>query len=190
MIGDLTIQKHVENKNVLLVGNSKTILDKDNSSLIDSFDFVVRFNLSIGYLNKSGFENMGTKCSAWVFAMCREWVCEKVYNESLIKPKHCIRYGGAFNIGENNLTLPASLKKTVHKELNIPENLCPTTGVAFLYFLINNCNCKSISLIGYDSFKNNNFYNTNNKANECHSLPDEANYLKSLISNGFIKLIT
>ena len=37
----------VKDKQVLLVGNGSSLIKRDNSKLIDSYQFVIRFNLGI-----------------------------------------------------------------------------------------------------------------------------------------------
>jgi len=49
-------------KNIIIVGNGSSLLDKENGSKIDSFDIVVRFN---GF-KINGFEkHTGTKTNIW-----------------------------------------------------------------------------------------------------------------------------
>ena len=166
----------VKDKNVLLVGNSKSLLEWDNAALIDSYEFVIRFNLSIGKLHNY---NIGNKCDAWIFAMCNERIINQTYEDSRIKPRVCVRYGDPFNIGEVNIVLDVN-KDDVRRELRIGRDLYPTTGVATTWYMLNRAKPKSLSLIGFDSFKNPNFYASCTNADLCHNLAAETAYLKQI----------
>lgn len=181
---DIKLSDLVKDKNVLLVGNSSSLLKKDNSNLIDSFEFVIRFNLSITHISAY---SIGTKCDAWVFAMCRDEVIRKTYNGSKIKPKVCVRYGSPFDIGEVSINLDVN-KDDIRKELNIEEEAHPSTGIVTTWYILNKAKTKSVSLIGFDSFKNHNFYTKHNKAHLCHNPDAEKNYLSGLAKNKKITL--
>lgn len=171
---DIKLSDLVKGKNVLLVGNSKSLLKNNNAALIDSYEFVIRFNLSIGKLHKY---NIGKKCDAWVFAMCREQIIKNSYDSALIKPRVCVRYGAPFNIGDVNIKLDVK-KDDVRKEIGIGVDMHPSTGVVVTWYMLNNAEPKSLSLIGFDSFKNPNFYASNTNAAVCHNLDAETEYLK------------
>lgn len=166
----------VKDKNVLLVGNSKSLLKKDNSELIDSYEFVIRFNLSIAHLHKY---SIGNKCDAWIYAMCREHVCESTYNGARNKPKACIRYGNPYPLGELNSVLDVE-KDDVRREIGIDQGMHPSTGVVTTWYMLNTAKPKSISLIGFDSFKSPNFYAASTNAHLCHNLDAEAKYIKRI----------
>ena len=181
---DIKLSDLVKSKNVLLVGNSKSLLEKDNSKLIDSYEFVIRFNLSIGHLHK---HSIGNKCDAWIYAMCMARACESTYNNAKNKPKVCVRYGEPFPLGETNIILDV-VKDDVRKEVGVSSDLHPSTGIVTLYYLLNKAQCKSISLIGFDSFKKSNFYSSCNRAHLCHNLDAESEYIKRLFDDGKITL--
>lgn len=173
---DIKLSNLVEGKNVLLVGNSSSLLESDKSSFIDSFEFVIRFNLSIAYMHK---HKIGKRCDAWIYAMVRENLCKSTFNQAVIKPKHCVRYGKSFSLGDSYMGLDV-IKSDVRKEVGIPDDMHPSTGIATLNYLLNKAKCKSISLIGYDSFKKHNFYTKANNAHKCHHLNMESRYLEKL----------
>ena len=173
---DIKLSDLVEGKNVLLVGNSKSLLKKDYSQLIDSYEFVIRFNLSIGKLNNY---NIGTKCDAWIFAMCRENIINSTYSAAQIKPRVCVRYGDPFNIGEVNINLDVK-KDDVRKEIGISADMYPSTGIATTWYMLNKAKPKYLSLIGFDSFKSPNFYAASTNAHLCNNLDAEAEYIKRI----------
>lgn len=182
---DIKLSDLVKDKNVLLVGNSSTLLKKDNSDLIDSFEFVIRFNLSIAHVSAY---SIGTKCDAWIFAMCRYKLIQRTYEGAKMKPKVCVRYGTPFNIGEVNINLDVN-KDDIKKELNIEEGMYPTTGIVTTWYMLNKARIESLTLIGFDSFKNHNFYTKSNRAHLCHNLDAEKRYLSELVEDKRINLI-
>lgn len=182
---DTKLSDLVKGKKVLLVGNSKTLLEEGKADLIDSFEFVIRFNLSIAYMSAY---SIGTKCDAWVFAMCRDNVIRKTYKEAKIKPRVCVRYGDPFDIGEANIKLDIN-KDDVRSEIGIDTNMHPSTGIVTLYYLLTKARCNTISLIGFDSFENHNFYSKSNNAHLCHSQDAERRYLSELVESRKITLL-
>jgi hypothetical protein len=182
---DIKLSDLVKDKNVLLVGNSRKLLKKDNSDLIDSFEFVIRFNLSIAKLYDY---NIGNKCDAWVFAMCRERVINNTYNSAQIKPQVCVRYGAPYKIGAVNINLDVK-KDKIRKEIEIDSDMHPSTGIVTTWYMLNKAKPKSISLIGFDSFKNPNFYTSIQNAHLCHNLKAEEAYLRKLSEEKHIQII-
>ena len=173
----------VKDKNVLLVGNSKSLLEKNNAELIDSYEFVIRFNLSIARLHNY---NIGNKCDAWIYAMCRQNVINNTYNSAQIKPRVCVRYGDPYEIGEVNINLDVK-KDDVRKEIGIAQRptrnqqlMHPSTGIVTTWYMLTKAEPKSLSLIGFDSFKNPNFYSNYQNAHLCHNLGAEEAYLKRI----------
>ena len=185
MSKEIKLSDLVNNKNVLLVGNSKTLLDTDYSSLIDSYEFVIRFNLAIKYLHQY---KIGNKCDAWIYAMLREQVCKLTYNEATIKPKYCIRYGNITQFDEHTMTLDID-KNEVRETLGIPEEKFPSTGIATVHYLVNKCNCSTLSLIGFDSMINSNFYIRTNRAKVHHCPYKEKTYLNALQSDNKLNIL-
>ena len=176
MSKEIKLSDLVKDKNVLLVGNSKSLLEKDNATLIDSYEFVIRFNLAVGKLHNY---NIGNKCDAWIYAMCRESVIAETFRCAKIKPKVCVRYGKPYNIGKLNITLDVN-KNVVRQAVGIQPNLHPSTGVVTTWYMLNKAKPKSLTLIGFDSFKKSNFYTAHINATQFHSEEAEDAYLKQV----------
>ena len=184
----MSLDTLVNGKDILLVGNSNRLTKEDYSAKIDSYEFVIRFNLALKHFHN--FKTLGTKCDAWVFAMCRQWVIDSTWNEAKIRPKHCVRYAEKpMNIGENNYFLDMKIKDEIRKELDIPDFLHPTTGVTTMYYLLNHCNVKSLSIIGFDCFDTHNFYSTANRAHYAHELSKEKNFISKMIEEKRISVV-
>jgi hypothetical protein len=184
---DIKLSNLVKDKNVLLVGNSSSLLKKDNSGLIDSFEFVIRFNLSISHMST---HSIGTKCDAWVFAMCKNSIILRTYQNAKIKPKVCVRYGNPFDIGDVNINLDVD-KDDVRKELNIENNMHPSTGITTTWYMLNKSKPKSLTLIGFDSFSTKNFYEGSHRLSSIktrHQPDVEKEYLIKLSEEKKIKL--
>ena len=182
-----------KDKDILLVGNSKTLIKKNYSEQIDSYEFVVRFNLALKHYKR--FDTIGTKFDAWICGihdrklnliedMWEESI--RVYHEKGIykPPENVIRYGeNSLNIGKNNFCLKQS---KLEKEINFS---IPSTGIATIYYILNYCKPKSLSIIGFDSFKKTNFY-TSRQTNLKHSTEYEQNYIAEMTKEGYIDNLT
>ncbi len=177
----------VKNKNVLLVGNSSFILEQNKAEYIDSMEFVIRFNLAPLHQHKH-YANIGRKIDAWFFTMMSEEKCKRVYNSARIKPDHCIRHHSSpLPIGKNNYFIDTEIyRNKFKKQLNIDE--WPSSGLCLVHYLIEYCSPKSLSLIGFDSFKNHNFYTNASNAHLVHNLDVEKTYINKLRSKNKIKV--
>lgn len=170
----------VKGKDVLLVGNSSSILGARLGTKIDSFEFVIRFNLSIAHLNSS----TGKKTNAWIFAMARQSVCEKIHRLAHPKPNLCVRHPRHPTppLSFDHITLDASISDV---QRALETDLDPSVGVCTLWYLLNHCEAKSISLVGFDSFLKSNFY-TARKHRSNHPGDKERLYIERLRTNGEI----
>lgn len=189
----------VKDKQVLLVGNGNSLVKRDNSKLIDSYEFVIRFNLAI----KKEHPHQGKKIDAWFYTMVKDSRCKRTYNLAKIKPRHCIRHHTSpLVLGENNYLIDTEIyRKKFNRMLNLSGSgdNSPTirerhasTGLCCIHYLKEYCNPKSISIIGFDSFSTKNFYEKNFRLDSiktCHSPDIEKDYLKKLSEEKSIQII-
>jgi len=168
----------VRGKEVLLVGNSKSIIRAGLGSKIESSEFIIRFNLAIGHLNSC----TGMKTDAWVFAMKREEVCQRIYNNAIIKPALCVRHDRhpRPELDFNFIPLDVSISD-IQKELQ--TTLDPSVGICTLWYILNCSKPKKVSIVGFDSFSNPNFYARKNISRVQHPASEEARYISKLKSS-------
>jgi len=178
----------VKNKNVLLVGNGSSVLEKDYSKAIDSYEFVIRFNYAIEEFHK--FQYCGKKIDAWFYSIKDSQRCISVYNNAKIKAKHCIRHDyDPINIGEYQYHIPKPFRRKFNESLNLVMPKKASTGLCAINYLIEYCNTKSITLIGFDSFNTGNYYNKKNIASKWHKGDVEKTYINKLRSENKIKFL-
>ena len=177
------LSAHVNGKDVLLVGNSQSILGAHLGHKIDSFEFVTRFNLSIAHLNSC----TGKKTNAWVFAMARESVCQKIYRLSEIKPELCVRHQ---RHPDPNLSFDFIPLNVIISEVqkDLKTDLDPSVGICTLWYLLNCCETKRISLAAFDSFLKPNFY-SERLIRSNHPAEEESEYIKNLVTRKKIFLL-
>ena len=191
--------KLIKDKQVLLVGNGDSLNKIDNSKLIDSYEFVVRFNLAIIMKHP----HSGIKADAWFYTMVSEKKCRSIYGEAIIKPKHCIRHHTKpLNIGQNNYLINTEIyRKRFNRILNLSgsgderppiRERHASSGLCCVHYLIEYCEPKSISLIGFDSFMTKNFYENIHRIRTIkgrHSPDIEKEYLRKLSKENRIQII-
>ena len=172
-----------KNKQIILVGNSNQLNKLKKGQFIDSHEIVIRFNLAIRYLKS---ETTGIKTDIWSFAMVKEGICKNTYNCATYKPKITLRYGSkVFNFPESQNEIfenQPQYKQECIELLELSGRKIPSSGFVILYYLTKYCFPKSITLIGFDSFENSNFY-TDLNANEkfkWHDSKKESQYIKDL----------
>jgi len=138
---------NIKGKRVAIVGNAKSIFNKKNGELIDSHDFVIRFN--------KGFIEMpisqGTKTTMIMLAINMEPEKLKLYNAKWVVNRS--------NHYDNrvNYIIPNPDRKRMRDKLEAQ----PSTG----FMAIDLClyaGAKSIDLFGFDGEKTPTFYNDPN----------------------------
>jgi len=168
----------IKGKEVLLVGNSSSIIGAGLGSKIELSEFVIRFNLSIAHLNSC----TGMKTDAWVFAMKREEVCQRIYNNAIIKPDLCVRHDRhpRPELDFNFLPLDVAISDVQN---DLRTTLDPSVGVCTLWYVLNCSEPKKVSIVGFDSFSNRNFYRKKNTLRSQHPVTEEDNYISKLKSS-------
>lgn len=177
----------IKDKQVILVGNSSSILEQDKANFIDSHEFVIRFNLAP--MNQSKYSHkIGNKIDGWFFTMVSEDKCKRVYSLAKNKPEHCIRhFDKPLNIGRKNYFIDTEIYRHKFKQhLGLEQEMWPSSGLCLTHYIIEYCNVKSLSIIGFDSFKEHNFYTKTNNAYKRHNQNLEEKYLKTLADSGNI----
>ena len=181
----IEIASFVKNKNIILVGNSKKLLECKNGKTIDSYDVVVRFNH--GGPKTENRIYTGSRCDIWIYAMVKDGACRARYKEFKNKPKYCMRYGDRVPDGIPSILFNPD-RDLVKLELGFNKHI--STGIMSLYHFLM-FGCKSITLTGFDGFKTHNFYTTNEKiiANKYHEPNKEREYIEKLLEDKKICLL-
>ena len=178
----------VKNKNVLLVGNGSSVLKHDYSKDIDSYEFVIRFNYGIREHRK--YPNSGKKADAWFYTIWNPKKCIGVWKSLKHKPKHCIRHAGEpVNIGEHQYHIPTEFRNKLNASLNYPKGKLASTGLCAIHYLVEYCDTKSITLIGFDSFNTSNYYSHANTGRIRHLADVERAYINKLFKENKIKFL-
>ena len=79
------IKKYCEDKSIIIVGNSTSILNKKLGDFIDSHDIVIRINH--GFPRKQFVESTGKKTNIWTFCFWNVQIQKKEY--SIFNPENC-----------------------------------------------------------------------------------------------------
>jgi hypothetical protein len=177
------LKEYVKDKQIILVGNSNTLKVLKKGEFIDSYEIIIRFNLAMRYLNP---EITGIKTDIWSYAMVKKHICIDTYQKARYKPNVCLRYGPekiALSQKNDECFIPHPYKQECKELLELEgTRKIPSSGFVLLYFISNYCSPKSITIIGFDSFQNPNFYtdfNSNAKF-KWHDSEKESQYINSL----------
>jgi glycosyl transferase family 2/glycosyl transferase family 29 (putative sialyltransferase) len=160
------LEHFLKNKKIILVGNSSELLKEEMGGYIDSFDIVVRMNHGIPSKNNSTLiKNIGKKTDIWICAFNNKDVQLSDYNSILEKPKYIFRFNDDTIIHDKLKPLFTSVFLDnfidFRKSLGIDRKNHPSTGVVAIYCFLEYFRQEQITIIGYDSFKLNNFYEKN-----------------------------
>lgn len=183
MINEQEIIDFVNNKKIILVGNSDNIVKKNYGYLIDSFDLICRFNHSTNH------PNLGNRTDIWVCAFNNIPMQEKRYNEFVQKPKYVLRLNDDGNI---NPFLHDKGLYVWHKseKIKFDERLgcLPSSGLNCIEFLITKTNA-NVTLIGFDGFQTKTYYNSQKIAHKYHNVEKEKNYINTCVIQNKVSII-
>uniref|UniRef100_A0A6M3M707 Putative glycosyltransferase n=1 Tax=viral metagenome TaxID=1070528 RepID=A0A6M3M707_9ZZZZ len=157
----------VENKTVVLVGNSNTVFDNPAYKTIEQYDVIVRMNHG---------HRPGERTDIWLCAMCNPTPQKDFYQ----------KFGAVINIRLNNDgRLCKELQGKVYEWARYEtwrdnyknvNGAMPSTGLNAIQFFLLETNPKKLYIIGYDHFETKSWYNQ--KPDEWHN----GNAEKSIVS--------
>jgi lipopolysaccharide biosynthesis glycosyltransferase len=189
--------KHI--KNVLIIGNSPSLLEKEYGKLIDNYDYVVRLN---DYEVKGYESNVGTKTDCWFTGGGHKTSIKnrKVDNTDYVICPGVTQYRIAEkfiiekvkqNLGIFNTDLKILNKKLVNQMHSIAKLDYASTGLmAIVYF--SHILKKNVSIIGFDFFQSyNHHYYDNRKTtiSSAHKFDQEKAFIDKAIKYGRIKVL-
>jgi hypothetical protein len=176
------------NKSIIIVGNSQTLIEKNNGKIIDSYDIVVRMNH--GYPRNEFKKQMGEKIDIWAVSFLNEELL--LHEFKLIQ--HKIKYLFRANIIKSSYILKSNVNIVMsggsfyENAQKIVKPHLPSTGF-FTFFLFKElCNIEP-KLIGFDFFKTSNLKFSSKKDFKHHNFEKEkeficANYKHCLLEMG------
>ncbi len=138
------IEKFLSNKSVAIVGNARSIFDKNFGNDIDNHDVVVRFNRGF----PENIESQGSKTDILILA------CELTKKEiEIYNPKYVINRLACYS-NPTKLHFEKSYLNEISKGLNANAS----SGLLSIEWCLKN-NVKSIDLYGFDFEKTPTYYN-------------------------------
>ena len=179
-------------KDILLVGNGSSLLTEKRGTAIDGFDVVVRMNH--GYPRPAYYEYTGKRTDIWVCAF--NDIKKQIIERDFFKAKYIVRLNNTSHVHPSLRTdfLTWELKHwyTLKNQLGIEKY--PSTGIVTISFFLNFLDIDKVFIVGYDSFKTNNFYHKyptqeNKSAAKWHDSKAEEKFLELLISEERIEKI-
>ena len=192
----------LENKNVVLVGNSVEILNYEKGEFIDSFDVVIR--MGKGYPRSSMNKAIGKRIDLWAAGFLRA----EAHMEKIKVPKLLNRTRIDLNIPRDVegdwLTMFTDEELfEIYDEFGYENNATlgrPSNGFIVLLWLIKKAWVwKSLTLVGFDFFAKsapfkvgemhpNSWHLPRNTVSEIpHNVPAEKEYALEMSRNGIIK---
>ena len=192
----------LENKNVVLVGNSVEILNYEKGEFIDSFDVVIR--MGKGYPRSSHNKLIGKRIDLWAAGFLRA----EAHMEKIKVPKLLNRTRIDLNIPRDVegdwLTMFTDEELfEIYDEFGYENNATlgrPSNGFIVLLWLIKKAWVwKSLTIVGFDFFAKsapfkvgemhpNSWHLPRNTVSEIpHNVPAEKEYALEMSRNGIIK---
>ena len=200
----ITKIKQWNDKKVILVGPSKSLLKDKLGSKIDSFDVVCR-------MNSAGRPDVVTEENKHIIGIKKNiWLCKHIAWLSMFGKNDYDEIVGFGQLGDSVInTLPDITKKACAKgkptldkciktlkEFNNNDSR-PSCGILSIFYLLNRFN--KVHICGMDGFKDGHFYGNKFLQNQnesdalaakgigAHNVIKEVEYIEHLISKNKIK---
>ena len=203
------IIKLLENKNVILVGNSVEILNYERGEFIDSHDIVIR--MGRGVPMPKHYIRLGKKMDVWATGFLRAEQMggrPNLVDVPKLLNRTRINLNSARNVHENlsnefHTMFTDDELLDLYKEFGYVNNAVlgrPSNGFIVLLWLIKKAWVwKSLTLVGFDFFAKkgpfkvgaaypNSWHMPRNSVDEIpHNVPAERDYALEMLRNGIIK---
>ena len=157
--------------NVLLVGNSSSLLDKTHGGMIDSYDNVIRFN---GGNPVKHQESVGSKTDYWSFSTLNESEYLKWKIPNAVQMCLNMRIDYPFVDGVAIYNNSGTYRQLI-LDYGHPR---PSTGLITAHYVSKLWECE-VFCIGFDFFQSGTWYRGSNE-HIPHDGPREKDYMKSL----------
>lgn len=174
-------------KKIIIVGNGSSILDKENGSLIDSFDIVVRFN---SFKIKNYEKYTGTKTNIW-FTVNKAHISEINSFDRVIE--HCWEWDEKkdklFIELKNKFPKCEKTSREFVRE-NVPVKN-PSTGIIAVFTFIKDSSiAKPVYITGFDWWdREKHHYGDKEVRGTLHNPQEEYEAIKNLINQGLVKFL-
>jgi 2-polyprenyl-3-methyl-5-hydroxy-6-metoxy-1,4-benzoquinol methylase len=183
--------KESKDKNIIIVGNGPSILNKENGDKIDSFDIVVRFNW---YHIKEYEKYVGTKTNYWFTTIvCPERIkktYERVYEHSWDFDKdHDKHYKKIVDAGHNTIKTIKDDILEIQKYVGEYSYFTYSTGSIAIWMLLKEH--EHIVVTGFDWWEDNkkHHYGDGHKIGTIHKPDKEYVFIKKLIDDNKISFL-
>jgi hypothetical protein len=195
------IQDYCRDKTVIFVGNSKKILKHERADFIESHDIVLRFNL--GFPRKKYYKHIGRRTDIWSnnglspdnevqlkyfrkydypeYILLPTVRCEGYTPEEIEKVAYRFSFNIYFDIFKFMNPDIEDHRKALFKFSEDMTQTIPTSGSLVLSFFCKHIECKSITMIGFDFLKTQNFYVRNRDHTPRHHSNKEEEFILSLV---------
>ena len=187
------IKRMCKNKNIVLVGNSSSIMNYKWGSFIDQHDVVIRMNNGFNSSDKVAFLGRKTDIISCSFPSYRSFKqCSNFFSKVpyLLWLNHRLKeryiptqkeYKNDFFYNCRDLVCYTPLK-------DFFEPQRPSTGIITTNWLVKNLEYKSLTLVGFDFMKTKSWYNSPNYVSPHHTNTEER-FLRKLEEENKIKII-
>lgn len=174
-------------KKIIIVGNGSTLLDKENGSLIDSFDTIVRFNS----YKISGFEKyVGTKTNIW-------FTCNRAHIKDCNTLERVIEHSWQWNPEKDQIfkSISSVYPKCEKTKREFVRNKIPlknpSTGIIAIFMMIEDQEYeKPIYITGFDWWlTDKHHYGDNERRGALHSPSEEYQIISGLVNEGKVKFL-
>lgn len=176
---------------LIIVGNGSSVLDKENGSLINSFDNVVRFN---SYKIKNFEKYVGTKTDIWI-------TVNAAHINEIQSYKRVIEHSWQWS--EDKDKIFQKFKQLRSDVIKIPRSLVrdkdplksiknPSTGLISIQFFIDERIYETpIYITGFDWWENRkkHHYGDSEKMGKIHSPQQEKKIIDEFVSKNLVRFL-
>lgn len=178
-------KKYCSGKNIAIVGNSSSLLNKESCQFIDSHDIVIRINNAYP-IKSEYYKNIGRRTDVYCISITRTDIAQHKLKGNqfkyILRLNHFTPDIGNNGVIYGDIDEYRKLKKMFGK-------FKPSTGSILINFFKNNIDFKHLNLIGFNFFENESSFRQNKFGSflykdHCYEL--EKKFIESCISNNIV----
>lgn len=175
-------KKYCSGKNIVIVGNSSSLLNKESCQFIDGHDIVIRINNAYP-IKSEYYKNIGKRTDVYCISIARTDIAQ--YKLKGNQFKYILRLNFFTpDIGNQNIVYGDIGE---YRELKSKfDKFKPSTGSILINFFKNNIDFKHLNLIGFNFFENESGFRQNKFGSflyKEHSRELEKKFIESCLSN-------
>lgn len=166
----LELKSLCDGKNIAIVGNAESLMDKTFANEIDSHDIVIRINKGVLLTSDMMNKSHGKKCDIYTVSGVG-CVDVNLHTTTMPKLSYWMTTYKREDAPEKYHFFPEEMWNKLQEDLRTESDfeVRPSTGLMTIYMIINATKYANLDIYGFDFWQTKTFYNATRKWAKAHT---------------------